>query len=75
MKIKIPDDKFLEAAKLLTEVEAEQVLSRMRGKLYRRFEDKRLSMTEALAIQLEIEDEQLQEWRARMIELRKKYAD
>lgn len=73
MKIKTPDEKYLEAAKLLTETEAERVLSRMRGKLHRRLEDKKLSMMEALAIQLEIEDEHLKEWRERMAELKEKY--
>jgi hypothetical protein len=35
----------------------------MRGKLTRRAEDKKLSLIETLAIQLELDDEQLAEWR------------
>jgi len=38
----------------------------------RRLEDKKMSVQEAVAIQLENEDEGLQEWRARMAEISKK---
>ena len=44
----------------------------MRSKLMRRLEDKKMSVQEAAAIQLEIEDEELQEWRARIAEISKK---
>lgn len=66
MKIKLINDEYLEKAKKLTEEEAERLLSRMRGKPARRLEDKKLSPLEALAIQLEIDDEQLAEWRKNM---------
>jgi hypothetical protein len=69
---KAPDQEFLEKAKLLTEEETERLLSRMRGKLMRRLEDKKLGVLEVAAIQLEIEEEELNEWREKMAEIRKK---
>ncbi|MGE5466623.1 MAG: hypothetical protein ACM3Y9_04280 [Ignavibacteria bacterium] len=60
---------YLEKAKALTYEEAEMVLSRMRNKLERRMEYKKLDPVEAVALQLEIEDEQLQEWRERWAEI------
>ena len=65
-------EEYLEKAKLLTKEEAERLLARMRTKLVRRFDDKKLSALEVVAIQLEIEDEELAEWRERMVEIRKK---
>jgi N-acyl-L-homoserine lactone synthetase len=67
-----PVDEYLEKASQLSEEETERLLARMRSKLMRRLEDKKMSVQEAVAIQLEIEDEELQEWRARMTEIRKK---
>ncbi len=72
MKIKSADESYIEKAKQLTEEEAERVLSRMKGKLLRRQEDKKLDMIDAIAIQLELEDEQLQEWRNNMNSLKEK---
>ncbi len=66
VKIKLINDEYIEKAKNLTEEETERLLSRMRGKPARRLEDKKLSTLEALAIQLEIDDEQLAEWRKNM---------
>ena len=68
---KTPDAEYLEQAKLLTEEETERLLSRMRTKLMRRLEDKKLSALEVVAIQLEIEDKELNEWRERMAEIEK----
>jgi hypothetical protein len=68
---KTPSKEYLEKAKLLGKEETERLLARMRSKLGRRLEDKKLSALECVAIQLEIEDEALQEWRERMAELRK----
>lgn len=61
---------YLEKALLLSAAERERVLSRMSGKLPRRLEKDKLSVDEALAIQLEIEDEQLHEWREKMHSLK-----
>jgi hypothetical protein len=44
----------------------------MRGKPARRLEDKKLSTLEALAIQLEIDDERLVEWRKNMHAIKEK---
>ncbi len=69
---KTPSDAYLGIAGRLSKEEAEHVLSRMRSKLMRRLEDRKMSTLEAIAIQLEIEDEELSEWRERMAEIRKK---
>ncbi len=69
---RIPTEENLEQARLLTNDETERLLSRMRAKLMRRLEDKKLSAVEAAAIQLEIENEELNEWREKMLEIRKK---
>ena len=60
-RISKPD--YLAKVKLLTKEETERFLSRMGGKLDRRLEKRKVSQEEALAMQLEFEDEQLQEWR------------
>jgi hypothetical protein len=72
---KSPDPEYLEKARLLDKDEVERVLSRMRGKLLRRLEDRKLDKQDALemvALQLEVEDEALNEWRERMAEISKK---
>ena len=69
---KTPAEEYLEKAKLLTKEETERLLSRMRAKLMRRLEDKNLSTLEVMAIQLEIEDKELNEWREKMAEIEKK---
>lgn len=63
---------YLAKVKLLTKEETERLLSRMVGKLPHRLEKDKLSKGEALAIQMELEDEQLQEWRKMMRILKKK---
>lgn len=75
MKIKIASEDYLEKAKKLTEEKAERLLSRMTGRVERRLEKDKLSRLEALAIQLEIEDEQLSEWRERMASIKEKNED
>ncbi|MDO8810976.1 MAG: hypothetical protein Q7J38_02970 [Gallionella sp.] len=71
---KLYKPKYLAQVKLLTEEETDRLLSRMGGKLDRRLEKNKLSKEEALAIQMELEDEQLNEWRKMMHELKKKDA-
>lgn len=61
---------YLEKVKNLNAEDAERVLSRMGGKLPKRYMKDKLSQEEALALQLEIEDEQLEEWRTRMAKLK-----
>jgi len=69
---KTPAEEYLEKAKLLSKEETERLMSRMRSKLTRRLEDKKFRELEAVAIQLEIEDEELNEWRKNMAKIRKK---
>jgi len=69
MKIN-PSDEYLEKAKLLDEEACERVLSRARSKLMRRLEDGKITVQEVVAIQLELEDEDLAEWRAKMAEIK-----
>ena len=69
---KVSSPAYLAKVKLLTKDETERLLSRMSGKLPRRLEKGKLSKEEALAIQLELEDEQLKEWRKMMLELKKR---
>lgn len=57
---------YLEKVRKLTKNERERLQSRMTGKLPRRLEKEKISIEEALAIQMELEDEQLEEWRANM---------
>ena len=68
---KTPADAYIEKAMLLTREETERVMSRMRSKLTRRLDGNKFSSLEAVAIQLEIEDEALNEWRKNMAEIRK----
>lgn len=63
MAIKNPSEEFIKLAEGLDAVSAEKVLSRMTGKLPRRFIKEKLTKNEAIAIQLELEVELLQEWR------------
>jgi hypothetical protein len=72
LKIKTASEEYLEKAEKLTEDEIDKLHFRMRGKLSKRAEDKKLTMLEAAAIQLEIEDEELQEWREKRAQIREK---
>jgi hypothetical protein len=69
LKIKTASEEYLEKAQNLSEDEIDKLQYRMRGKLYRRAEDKKLSLMEAVAIQLEIEDEELKEWREKRAQM------
>lgn len=63
---------YLAQARKLSKDESERLFSRMTGKLPRRLQKEKLSKLEALAIQLELEDEKLQEWRKNMRDMRDK---
>lgn len=69
MKIKTASEEYLEKAQHLSDDEIDKLQYRMRGKLFRRAEDQKLSLQEALAIQLEIEDEELKEWREKRAQM------
>ena len=72
MKIKAPDEAYVQAANSLNEEQKERLLSRMRGKLTRKWENEKLDTLHALAIQLEIEDAELADWREKMNEITEK---
>ena len=71
MKSKMPSAEYVEKAKQLSNEESERLLVRMRGRFARRLEDKRIGAIEAIALQLEYEDEALEEWREKLTEMRK----
>lgn len=73
MKISKPE--YLKKVAEIDSTEKERLLSRMSGKLPRRLQKEKLSIEDALAIQLEIEDEQLQEWREKMHKIRAKLSE
>jgi len=73
MKISKPE--YLKKVAEIDSSEKERLLSRMSGKLPRRLQKEKLSIEDALAIQLEIEDEQLQEWREKMHKIRAKLSE
>ncbi len=63
---------YLAQVKTLDAEQKERLLSRMSGKLPRRLAKDKLTEEEALAIQLELEDEQLEEWKAKVASIRAK---
>lgn len=66
------DIDYAAKAKKLSKAQREQILSRMTGNLPKRLKKEKLTENEALAIQLELEDEQLQEWRENVAAIREK---
>lgn len=70
MKKRTASEEYLLKAQKLTKKQAEQLYSRMGGKLERRLENQKIIPLEALAIQLEKEDEDLNEWRTRFTEIK-----
>jgi hypothetical protein len=66
MAKKVASEEYQEKVKLLNADEAERLLSRMSGKLPKRLDKDKMSKEDALALQLEIEDERLAEWREKM---------
>ncbi|MCX7167446.1 MAG: hypothetical protein NTV11_14390 [Rhodocyclales bacterium] len=75
MKLKEPSPEWVEKAMLLSKDDAERILARMRKKLTRKLERDELDPLQAVALQMQIEDEQLTEWRARIVELRRRFAE
>ncbi len=63
---------YISKAKQLSGEQRERVLSRMTGKLPKRLEKDKVTEEEAIAIQLELEDEQLLEWKQKIASLRDK---
>jgi hypothetical protein len=75
MKIRAAKEEYLKVAEQLSPDQKDRLLCRMRGKLTRRMEEKKLRTTEALAIQLEIEDADLAEWREKMHQIKAQNKD
>ena len=69
MKLKTPSQEYLDKAAALSRDEAERLFSRMRGKLARRLESEKIPSIEAVAMQLQLEDDDLEEWRERWAEI------
>jgi hypothetical protein len=74
MKVKQISKEYLDKAAALSMEEAERLFARMHGKLARKFEREKIASLEAVALQLQIEDEELQEWRQRWAELEQREA-
>ena len=72
--MKAATQSYLDKVKSLSLDDQERLLSRMTGKLPKRLQKDKLTKEEAIAIQLELEDEQLQEWRGIMVSLQEKAA-
>ncbi len=72
MKPKKASKEYVERARALSKEDAERLFARMRKKLARRVGDEEVEPLEAVALQLQIEDEELKEWRDKMDEIRKK---
>lgn len=70
--MKQPKQEYLEKVSSLSNEERERLSSRMRGKLPKRLDKEKISIEEALALQMELEDEQLEEWRKNMQTVRDK---
>ena len=68
-----PKNEYVDKAKGLTKKDAERLMARMRGRFARRLEDKRFTAIEAIALQLEFEDEQLKAWRKAVAAIREKH--
>ncbi|MBI5109264.1 MAG: hypothetical protein HZA62_11005 [Rhodocyclales bacterium] len=74
MKLKSASPEYLERAATLSREDVERLFSRMRGKLARRFENEKIDSLDAVALQLQLEDEELNEWRQRWEELSQREA-
>lgn len=60
---------YLSKVANLTEVEIARLLTRMRGEALEVFKSQKLSSLEAIAAQLKVEDEQLQQWRENKVKI------
>jgi hypothetical protein len=73
MAKKVASEAYLEKARNLSKIDAERLFSRMGRKIGRRLDEQSVALLEALALQLEKEDEDLKEWRKQFAEIRKQY--
>lgn len=66
----LASEEYLKKAKSLNKVEADRLFSKMRGNPLGKLENENFNSLESLAIQLELEDQQLSEWRKNMHAIR-----
>jgi hypothetical protein len=66
----LASEEYLKKAKSLNKVEADRLFSKMRGNPLGKLENENFNSLESLAIQLELEDQQLSEWRKNMYAIR-----
>lgn len=71
-EIHAPNDEYINAAKKLTKDQKERLLCRTGEKLTHKWEKDELDTIAALTIQLEVEEEDLAEWREKMNEIQAK---
>ena len=74
MNLKLSSQEYLDQAAALSKEDAERLFARMRGKLARKVESEKIPSLEAVALQLQLEDEELQEWRQRWAEIEQREA-
>lgn len=70
-KKSLPNQAYLEQAAALPKVEQETLKQRAFKTSARRLEDRKKSLVEIVALQLEFEDQQLAEWRTRVAQIRR----
>lgn len=70
MTEQIPNEEYIKQAGKLSKAQAEYIFARMRPKVGRGFEDEELFPIEQIALQLQLEDQALSEWRERFAELK-----
>jgi hypothetical protein len=72
MTEQITNEEYLKKAGKLSGAQAEYIFSRLRPKVGRGFEDNECFPVEEIALQLQLEDEALIEWRQRFAEVKEK---
>ena len=70
MTEQIAIEEYVKQAGKLSKAQAEYIFARMRPKIGRGFEDDEHFPIEEIALQLQLEDEALNEWRERFAELK-----
>lgn len=68
---RFPNQAYLDQAAALPKAEQEALKQRAFKMSARRQEDRKKSLVEIVALQLELEDQQLAEWRTRVAQLRR----
>lgn len=69
MKHRQASPEYIEKAMALSQEDAERLFSRMRRKLSHQLERAEIGSLEAIALQLQAEDDDLQEWRQHWAEV------